>query len=521
MKMSVDSQGRVTRHFAFFNLDHSGHLNPTLPLVKEMRARGHHVSYFVPDCHGSRSKVEAAGGTWEQCGYDDFAPRHVNPGASVKRSTQPIAALLLPTFLRRMRELEREVGKIDAIVFDYFSIQGRYLGQYFQVPAICVSSIMVFPKTHCIWEEMREGWSKPTTVNHGALLSLREVYGIRNLEMDHWCEFSHPVRYTCSGISTGDENAACDRKDPLGADDQVTLGVPTFLFTSEAFQLPVGQGDMEERFAQFEMAFIGAAISQRATTPDDDALLQRLDALKTTHPEKKLIFASMGTVGFIDHEDLFEAVFEAYGPYPDKYEVVLALGKNSKDKRNSVSEFADRAPANVHLGCYLPQLELLKRADLFLTHGGMNSTTEGLYYGVPMLFRPGFWDQRPNGERVAELGAGIVLPEGQVISAKWLLEHSEKILFGDGSFKAAAQKLSESFRTDIRTDSSGVLGLSGACSRIEEIVAQHDAIVASLSDPANNDHPEAAKEAYKKERAALQKCIDRLKLRDDHRRNQK
>ena len=37
-----------------------------------------------------------------------------------------------------------------------------------------------------------------------------------------------------------------------------------------------------------------------------------------------------------------------------------------------------------------PQIELLKRAYLFISHNGMNSTSESIHFGVPMLFIPMF-----------------------------------------------------------------------------------------------------------------------------------
>lgn len=52
------------------------------------------------------------------------------------------------------------------------------------------------------------------------------------------------------------------------------------------------------------------------------------------------------------------------------------------------------------------QLEVLEQADLFITHGGMNSINEAMYYGVPMLVFPYATDQPANADRIAELGLG-------------------------------------------------------------------------------------------------------------------
>ena len=56
---------------------------------------------------------------------------------------------------------------------------------------------------------------------------------------------------------------------------------------------------------------------------------------------------------------------------------------------------------------FVPQLEVLARAALFVTHGGMNSVNEAMYAGVPMLVVPQGADQPLVAGRVVELGAGL------------------------------------------------------------------------------------------------------------------
>jgi MGT family glycosyltransferase len=101
-------------------------------------------------------------------------------------------------------------------------------------------------------------------------------------------------------------------------------------------------------------------------------------------------------------------------------------------------------PENVLVRRFVPQLEVLERTDLFLTHGGMNSTSESLWHGVPMLVFPQIGDQFFVAQRVGELGVGIPL-EAERISADYLRAQAERAL-GDVSYREKAAQVQESLR---------------------------------------------------------------------------
>ena len=56
-------------------------------------------------------------------------------------------------------------------------------------------------------------------------------------------------------------------------------------------------------------------------------------------------------------------------------------------------------------------MEVLKIADVFVTHGGMNSVNEALVCGVPMVVIPFVSDQFVNAECVEKLGVGMMLKD--------------------------------------------------------------------------------------------------------------
>ena len=88
---------------------------------------------------------------------------------------------------------------------------------------------------------------------------------------------------------------------------------------------------------------------------------------------------------------------------------------------------------------------MLRRATVFVTHGGMNSVNEGLYHGVPLLVVPQMSEQAMVGRRVEELGAGLYLAK-EGVTADRLRDSVRRLLSEDG-FRAAAQIVRESFLT--------------------------------------------------------------------------
>lgn len=68
-------------------------------------------------------------------------------------------------------------------------------------------------------------------------------------------------------------------------------------------------------------------------------------------------------------------------------------------------------PANFEVRPFVPILDILPHSVAFIGHGGMNSTMEALYHGVPLLLAPQDKYQYLIATRVVELGFGTLLPQ--------------------------------------------------------------------------------------------------------------
>ncbi len=102
-------------------------------------------------------------------------------------------------------------------------------------------------------------------------------------------------------------------------------------------------------------------------------------------------------------DTVFHQIGEAVGTRPG-LQLVLSIG-------SSVNPAQIRSlPANAIVVQKAPQIELLKRAALCITHAGLNTTLEPLTQGVPMVAIPVTNDQPGVAARIAYTKTGAVIP---------------------------------------------------------------------------------------------------------------
>ncbi len=85
---------------------------------------------------------------------------------------------------------------------------------------------------------------------------------------------------------------------------------------------------------------------------------------------------------------------------------------------------------NFNIYNFVPQIEVLKRTDLFITHGGMNSTSEAMYFGVPLIVVPQVANQPIVEKRIEDLELGRVINKNN-ISSNIIRNYANEILNND------------------------------------------------------------------------------------------
>ena len=124
-------------------------------------------------------------------------------------------------------------------------------------------------------------------------------------------------------------------------------------------------------------------------------------------PTQRIVYCSFGTLyaDFGKKKDIlhfFKILLKTATEFPETTFVV--------NLSESFVKILDTAPANVHFFEGVPQLTVLARSSLFITHGGLNSIQESIALGVPMLVLPvdKRWDQLGNAAKVVYHGLGLM-----------------------------------------------------------------------------------------------------------------
>lgn len=373
----------------FFNFPGDGHVNPTIALVEELVKKGEDVVYYCVEEY--KNKIEKTGALFRP--YENFT-RNIDPMKRLMEKIDPLEMLL---FMGRsldkiievvLNEIREE--KYDYVIYDNNFAAGWIIADVLGIPKI--SSCTTF------------------AINEDIFSALIKSRG----EMDK----TSPRYREIEEISTKWKNKygviLSDRQNLMSCPGDITI-----VFTSKLYQ------PYDDKFNE-SFIFVGPSIAPRH---DVETLPLKIS------PSNKLIFISMGTV-FNQQPELYTTCFKAF--QESQATVVLSVGKQT-----DIRQFKD-IPPNFIVRNYVPQLEILQQADVFITHGGMNSSSEGLYFGVPLVVVPVMGDQPIVANRIEELGAGLKLNR-QELDALTLRKTTEQVL-SNPSFKEKSLIIGKSLR---------------------------------------------------------------------------
>lgn len=374
---------------AYVGLPAHGHTNPTLPVMKELVHRGHEVLYY--NAAAFRNKVAPTG-----VDFRDL-PEPLPTEREVSEALHEFinAPLMISGMSRHLAHfLIAEFGRErpDLVIYDSVAMWGYIAARTHDIPNICFITTFVLDGSQ------------------GAI-------GLGTMARFIWSALPHAPKLLLWRRGMAQEFGA---ENSGGITEYAALNI---VFSSAAFHPP--NNFIDDRFQ-----FVGPSL--------DPAVRDGAFPFDQLRNENR-VYISLGTVNNLD-DAFYQAAFTAFADYPAQF--ILSVGKHIEIEQLGL------IPDNFIVRNYVPQLEILPRVDAFITHGGMNSVHEGLYYGVPEIVVPHQFEQVLNGKRVAQTGAGLLLgdkkPYGRVPAGE--LRQALDELLNNPQFRENAEQMGKTLR---------------------------------------------------------------------------
>ena len=381
----------------FFCIPAHGHTNPTLGVVTELVSRGHQVSYYGYEPF--RKVVEETGAAFISCDAYD-AQLHLTAeeakriGSDLELSTRVLVDTTLSLDDMVCREMERL--KPDCIVADSMAVWGKCVAKKQNVPFVSSTTTFAF----------NQHSAKLMKQSLGELLALLLAMPKINRHIQRLRDRGYPVKSVLELI-------------------QNDADTDTIVYTSPQFQ------PCAETFSD-KYAFVGPSIRPARETVQKS--------------RKTLVYISMGTVNN-DMLPLYRTCIEALKD--TGYQVILSVGYAVDIAKLGI------LPEGIQVYPSVDQIAVLQKADVFLTHCGMNSASEGLAFGVPLVMLPKTKEQGAVAARAEQLGAGLRLKKTDAASIREAVE----TVLREPRYRESAASIAQGFRN--------CTGAKGAADKIE------------------------------------------------------
>lgn len=402
----------------------TGPLNTMLPLAQELQRRGHRITHF--GTLDTQPKVLAAGIEFSPIGEKDF------PIGSSTESLAKLGQLRGLAALEYTVELIKQISAItlrdapaafkaagvEALLVNQSSFEGGTIANFLGIPFVTVCSAVVLnrepsiPPCFTTWKYSPAWWARLRNQAGYRLLN-RMSKSITQLIEEYRQEWKLP-QYSSPN-------------DIYSQLAQISNAPAEFEYPRQ--ELPP--------WFHFTGSYHTSANREPIPFPYE----------KLT--EKPLIYASMGTL-----QNRLIWVFENIASACEGLDAQLVISLGGSAKPESLPSL----PGNPLIVEYAPQLEVLEKATLMITHAGMNTTMECVKKGVPMVAIPVANDQPGVATRIAWTGAGEFIPLKKLNVPR--LRNAVKRVLTEESYKQNALRLQEATH------------LAGGVSRAADIIEQ-------------------------------------------------
>jgi len=343
-------------HIAMFSVAAHGHVNPSLEVIRELVARGHRVTYAVPPAFAEKvAETGAEPKLWEST----LPGPDADPEAWGSELLDHVELFLADAIQALPQLAEAFDGDVpDLVLHDITAYPARVLAHRWGVPALSLSPNLV------AWEGYEEEvaepmWAEPKRTERGQAYSAR---------FQAWLE----------------GNGITQHPDPF-------VGRPA----RSLVLIPKALQPNADRVDETVYTFVGACQGDRAAQGD----------WRRPAGAEQVVLVSLGST-FTNQPGFYRECVEAFGGLQG-WHLVLQIGRHVDP-----AALGD-VPANVEVRSWVPQLAVLRQADLFVTHAGAGGSQEGLATATPMIAVPQAVDQFGNADMLQTLGVARHVPTAE------------------------------------------------------------------------------------------------------------
>ena len=372
----------------FLNVPMQGHINPTLPIVEDLVKEGYVVDYYCNEAN--RKKIEATGANFKDYGIDF---EQIDP---TKRFQMINGALKFVKFAKATVDkflFDWKKQNYDLVIYDSCAYAGVVLGHLLDVKIMNSTTTMF----HTV-DTMKKTSSRVAVYEFFNSIFTQPLEWLKFCFYSFWMLKKYSIRPTTLSVLT----SLCD------------LNVT---YTARELQ------PHHEVLDSKKFKFLGSIIKDRPKDPEFP--YERLE-------NTKVVYVSLGTVYTTNKQFLVNCI-EGLREIKDIL-VVMSLGPNI-----DIKELGD-IPENFIIRKFIPQLDVLKKADVFVSHAGNNSLNESLSFGVPMVLCPQQGEQRTAAFEFERMGMALNT-KSHCPDAQMLRTSVERLLVED-KFKLKALKAS-------------------------------------------------------------------------------
>jgi len=423
-------------HFGIICPAATGHLNPMTALGRELQRRGHRVT--LVGILDAQANALAAGLEFSPILESEYplgstaeslAQLGELNGLAALRYTIKLFQRSATLFLQNAPQSIEKIG-IEALLIDEGFFAGSTVAELLKLPFITVCSAMILKREH----------------------SLPPFFTTWSYNPSWWGYLRNRIGFTLLNRLTKPMYQAIDEYR-----QQMHLS-PYSRNTNYSKLAIVSQQPAEFEFPRSELPqwfhFTGPYSDSTARKPVDFPF-EKL----TGQP---LIYASMGTL-----QNRLQYVFRYIAEACDGLDAQLVLSLGGSAEPGSLPNL----PGNPLVVKYAPQLDLLKKASLTITHAGLNTTLESLSNGVPLVAIPVTNDQPGVAARIAWTGVGEFVPLSRLSVPK--LRASIQKASIENSYKQNATKLQQAIQK------AG--GVTRAADIIEQAISRGKPVLADAS----------------------------------------